>query len=135
MHRLILAALVALAILPATACTKADAIRTAGSVAAATADAAGVPAPATAANRTTLDEKAAIALEKAYTLSAKAASLAIRTGVVSSPSTIARIGDLNRKAYAAVVATRAAYRAGNATSYRRAFAEAMDAITAVNDLI
>lgn len=110
----------------------------AGSVAstgAATADAIGVPAPSTVANRTALDEKAAIGAETAYKLSAKAAALAIKAGIVSSPATIRRIGELDNQAFLALAGIRAAYRAGNATAYTAAFNEAKTAILAVNALL
>lgn len=87
--------------------------------------------PAAVANQTVLDEKGAIAVETAYTAAAKAAALAIRTGVVSDPNTIRRIGELDNRAYAAVQATRAAYNAGNASSYLGAFNQANVAVKAM----
>jgi hypothetical protein len=85
--------------------------------------------PAEVADSTVLDEKAAIGAELSYTAAAKAAALAIRSGAVTSPATIKRIGELDRQAYAAVVATRAAYSAGNADSYAEAFTTAQQAVT------
>lgn len=122
------------AALALTGCTTAGAVHTAGTVAAASADAAGVPAPVTYADRTTLDEKAAIGAETTFTLAAKGATLAIKTGLVSEPATIVRIGEIRGKAYAALLKVRAAYRTGNATSYSAAFREFETAIRDLNTL-
>lgn len=88
-------------------------------------------APVDLTSQTTLDEKGAIAAETAYTAAAKAASLAIRAGVIHDPATIKRIGELDRQAYAAVQATRAAYDAGNASSYVSAFTRSNAAVRAL----
>lgn len=91
-----------------------------------------IPAsPGSVASQTVLDEKGAIAVETAYTAAAKAAALAIRTGVVSDPNTVRRIGELDNRAYASVKATRAAYNAGNASSYLMAFNQANTAVKAM----
>lgn len=87
--------------------------------------------PADLAGQTLLDEKAAIGAELSYTAAAKAATLAIRANAVSDPATIAKIGELDRKAYAAVQATREAYNAGNAASYAEAFTRAQGAVSAL----
>lgn len=89
------------------------------------------PAPVDLTAQTTLDEKGAIAAETAYTAAAKAAALAIRAGVISNPATVQRIGELDRQAYAAVQATRAAYDAGNASSYLSAFTRSNAAVRAL----
>lgn len=131
MKRLIFALGASLSLL---ACSPTSVVHSAGTVAAATADAAGVPAPVTYADRTVLDEKAAIGAETTYTLAAKAAALAIRTGLVSEPATVVKIGDTNRKAYAALLKVRAAYRTGNAASYSAAFREFEALIVNLNTL-
>lgn len=77
--------------------------------------------PAAVAPENTLDERLGLAVETAYTGAAKSAALAIRTGVVTDPATIRKIGELDKKAKAAVDATRAAYDARNAKSYSEAF--------------
>lgn len=122
------------AALALSACTTGQAIHSAGTVAAATADAVGAPAPVTYAGKTTLDEKGAIGAETTFTLAAKGATLAIKTGLVSDPATIGRIGDVRAKAYAALLKVRAAYRLGNATSYSAAFREFETAISDLNTL-
>lgn len=91
--------------------------------------------PAPIANQTVLDEKVAISAELAYTAAVRAAALAIRTGVVSDAATIRQIGELDRKAKAAVGAVRSAYDAGNAASFTAAFAGAQSAITAILALV
>lgn len=131
MRTLILTICAALAL---TACTAGQAVHTAGTVAAATADAANVPPPVTYSDRTTLDEKGAIGAETTFTLAAKAATLAIRTGTVSEPATIVRIGEIRGKAYAALLKVRSAYRVGNAASYSAAFREFEAAIADLNTL-
>lgn len=122
------------AALALTACTAGQAVHSAGTVAAATADAVGAPAPVTYADRTTLDEKGAIGAETTFTLAAKGATLAIRTGLVSEPTTIVKIGEVRAKAYAALIKVRASYRLGNATSYSAAFREFETAIADLNTL-
>ena len=91
--------------------------------------------PQEAANTIILDEQAATTINLAYTAAAKAAVIAIETGVVTDTETVRRIGQLNAKAYAAVGAANAAYDAGNSDSYMAAIAEARSAITAIMDLI
>ncbi len=86
-------------------------------------------APSEIADQTRLDEQAALTLTLAYTGAAKAATLAIETGIIDSPATIARIGELDRQAFAAVLAAERAYNAGNAASYASALMEARLAIS------
>lgn len=80
--------------------------------------------PGEVANQTALDEKTGIAIETAYSAAAEAATLAIRAGLVS-PANAQRIAAVDRQAFAAVQATRAAYDAGNAASYQSAAATAL----------
>lgn len=86
------------------------------------------PAPATAANQTTLDEQAGRLVNIAYTAAAKAAALSIQTGLVRDPATVKRIGELDQRAFAAVQAVNRAYKAANASSYMTALTEARAAI-------
>lgn len=89
---------------------------------------ANVPAtPVEAADSTVMDEQAALSIELAY----KAARLAVETGVdagVIRGERAAQLAEIDNKAFAAVQAARRAYRAGNATSYGAALAEARAAI-------
>lgn len=90
----------------------------------------GIPtSPGQIANQTVLDEKGAIAVETAYTAAARAAALAIRSGLVTDSTKIARIGQLDRQAFAAVQSVRAAYNTGNASSYQSAFLQAQTAVS------
>lgn len=130
MMRILLALCVPLAL---SAC--APTISTVASAGAATADAIGVPPPSTIADKTALDEKAAIGAETAYTLAARAAGLAIKAGIVNNPATIRRIGELDNQAFLALAGLRAAYRAGNAVAYVAAFNEAKTAILSINSLL
>lgn len=89
----------------------------------------GLPAgPAAISDATKIDEQAALTVTLAYTAAARAAALAIETGLVKDRATIARIGALDRRAYAAVQAAERAYRAGNAASFAAALVDARAAI-------
>lgn len=93
---------------------------------------AGIPAaPAAVANRSTLDEQAALSVELAYQASVTAIRFANRTGALSAENK-QRAADLDNQAYRAVLAVRSAYDAGNATSYGAASAKAQ---AAVRDLL
>lgn len=114
MMRRLLLAIAALFMVPLTACAT-----------------LGIPSsPSVLADGTKMDEQAGIALNLAYTAAAKGAALAIRTGIVSDPATIKRIGELNRFAFAKLTALNAAYNAGNASSYLVALSEAKVAVNA-----
>jgi hypothetical protein len=89
--------------------------------------------PVVFADRTTADETAGRSVELAY----KAARLLVETLVDSGVIHGARAAEfqtLNRKAYAAVQAARAAYRAGNADSIKKAVTEANAAIAGLTAL-
>ena len=88
-------------------------------------------APAQIADQTKIDEQVGLTVTLAYTAAARAAALAIETGVIKDNATIARIGELNSRAYAAVLAVRAAYSASNASGYASALNRARGAITAL----
>lgn len=87
--------------------------------------------PAAVADKETIDEQAALTLTLAYTGAARAAALAIETGLVDDPKVIARIGELDVAAFGAVKAAESAYRAGNADSYALALVEARAAVGAL----
>lgn len=76
-----------------------------------------LPGPSTVANATTLDERGALAAERAYQA---IASLMLATGAAKLPA----VKDADRRAYAVVKAVRAAYDAGNATTYAAAVKQA-----------
>lgn len=80
------------------------------------------------ADRTKIDEQAALAITLAYTAAARAANVGIEAELIKDRETINRIGELDRRAYAAVQATQRAYRAGNATSYAAAITDARAAV-------
>lgn len=84
-------------------------------------------APVAVADETVLDEQGALAVELAY----KAARLAVETAVDAGQirgERATQVAALDNQAYAAVQTARRAYRAGNATSYGAALAEARGAI-------
>lgn len=87
----------------------------------------GLPTPPTSpgqvANTTVLDEKLAIAVEGAYKAARTVIEAATDAGLIRG-ATATRAALLDNQAYAAVQRVRAAYRAGNATSYAAAYKEA-----------
>jgi hypothetical protein len=90
--------------------------------------------PQAVANETVLDEQAILAVELAY----KAARLACETGVDAGAirgANAARFAEIDNRAYAAVQTARRAYRAGNATGYGAALAEARAAINEMLNLL
>lgn len=92
------------------------------------------PAPAAVADKTIIDEQAALAVELAYQAASMAVGTAADLGVLKGESAT-KAAAIDRKAYRAVVAVRAAYDAGNATSYGAAAATARAEITALLALI
>jgi len=92
------------------------------------ADAAGAPAPSSVANKTILDEQAALGVELAY----KAARLSMETAVdagLLKGSSAAKAAVIDNRAFLAVATVRQAYRAGNATSYKEALEAARSVIS------
>ncbi len=111
--------------------------------------AGGAPAPRQAAERTTLDERFALGAETLYATAAEAGRLAFRLRVIQptqSPAALepqfcqnvvanridtgtldtgGKVMALDCRAYAAVLTIRAAYEAGNATSYQQAYDRGM----------
>lgn len=85
------------------------------------------PAPAQVANRTALDEQVALSIEFAYQASAQAIGVAADAGLLRGENA-RRAAEIDRNAYRAVLAVRAAYDAGNATSYGAAAVNARAAI-------
>ncbi len=91
------------------------------------ATAATAQGPSTVADRTVLDEKAAIAVEVAYQASALAILTATRAGMIEG-ETATKVAAADANAYQAVLLVRAAYNAGNAKSYADAAAKAVVSI-------
>ena len=115
--------LIAIAAMSLMACTPItagfDALASAATQAGPTANAA-----LAAADATTLDEKAAIAVELAYQASATAILTATRAGLIEG-ETATKIAAADRAAYQAVLLVRATYDAGNARSYGDAAVKAV----------
>lgn len=86
------------------------------------------PSPVAVADQVKVDEQIGLTVTLAYTAAAKVAALAIRTGVVKDPATIAAIGAADGRAYAAVIAVHEAYAATNSASYVSALTQAREAI-------
>lgn len=96
---------------------------------------ANIPAsPSAVASRTVLDETAGLKFEQSITAAANLATLAIQTGIVRDPATIAKIHATVPKARAAVAAVRTAIETVNAESYREAFAKASKLIAEIQTL-
>jgi hypothetical protein len=90
--------------------------------------------PAAVADRTTLDERAGLSVELAY----QAANLAIRTANragLLTPAAKAKARTLDDTAFAAVGKARAAYDAGNASSFKEADAAARSAVADLLSLV
>ncbi len=92
------------------------------------------PAPVAIADKTTLDESGARGAEVAYKAFRTAMELAVDAGVLRGAAA-ERVKGLDNRAYALVGAARAAYRAGNADSYKKAVDEALAAITSATAAI
>lgn len=98
------------------------------------ADATGLPCPSNAtgnsiSNSTRLDERLALGVEGAYAAARTAAELAVDAGIVKGAAAT-RLRAANKRAYDAVQAVRAAYCAGNQTSYVGAAVKATEAVSA-----
>lgn len=92
------------------------------------------PAPIVVADRTMIDERAALGVELAY----QAAALSLRTAIradLLSPAARAHAQSAEAKAYLAVTAARAAYDTGNAASYPVAIAQAQQAVAALQSIL
>lgn len=85
--------------------------------------------PGQVADRTVLDEQGALGVELAYKAFRTALEVATDAGVLRGQRAT-QAAALDNRAYAAVQAARAAYRAGNAASYARAVTDARAAINA-----
>jgi hypothetical protein len=92
------------------------------------------PAPSEIADKTILDEQGALGAELAYKAARTAAELAVDAGVLKG-TRASQVAALDRKAYAALLAVRTAYRAGNATAYDTALTEARSAVSQILTLI
>lgn len=87
---------------------------------------ANIPPPIVIADKTKLDEQVLLATTLAYTAATKAATLAIRSHVVTDRDRIRRIGVINDAAFIALQDLRRAYAIGNADSYRTASERAQE---------
>lgn len=85
--------------------------------------------PGQVADRTVLDEQGALGVELAYKAFRTALEVAVDAGLLRGERAT-QAAALDNRAYAAVQAARAAYRAGNAANYQRAVTEARAAIDA-----
>lgn len=88
------------------------------------------PSPAAAADQTTLDEQALLAVELAYKAARTAAELAVDAGVLKGEAAT-RVAVLDNQAFLAVTLARSAYKTGNAQSYKDALGEAQKAVAAL----
>lgn len=87
--------------------------------------------PGAVAETQVIDEQAALAVELAYKGARMAVELAVDSGVLKGDAA-AKVALLDKRAYAAVLATRKAYDAGNSADYLSA---ATTARAAINDLL
>lgn len=87
-----------------------------------------INSPGSVANATVLDEQSALGAELAYKAARIAMETAVDAGLIKG-ARATQVAALDNRAYAAVVAVRAAYRAGNASAYTTAAIEARRAVT------
>lgn len=80
--------------------------------------------PAAMAGATVIDEKALAGAELAYKAMRTAGVIAVDAGALKGDDA-ARIADLDNRAYAALIAARTAYQAGNARDYASAIGDAL----------
>jgi hypothetical protein len=92
------------------------------------------PPPAAYADATTLDESFALQVEGIYRTSRAAMEIAVDGGRLKGANA-SRAAALDNRAYSAVQAMRAAYRAGNADSYMSAVVEAVSAVNALLSVV
>lgn len=86
--------------------------------------------PSEVANQTILDERAALAVELAYRAAGTALETAVDAGAITGTNA-ATAARLENRAYAAVLAVRAAYDTGNASTYAEAVDNAQGAVNAL----
>ena len=86
--------------------------------------------PGEVADRTILDERAAIAVESAYQAAGTALEIAVDAGLLTGENA-ATAATLEQRAYTAVLAARAAYDTGNAVTYAEAVDNAQAAVYAL----
>lgn len=89
--------------------------------------------PGVVASQTALDEKTLLAVELGYKGARTAMELAVDLGRLKGENA-GKAQVFNRRAYAAVLAMRAAYRAGNSSTWLDAYAEAQAAIAGILSL-
>lgn len=119
--------LIAVLALALAACTGGNLASTGPAAIAGAADGAGLPAPATIADQTTLDEESLLRVERLYKALRTALEMGVDTGLIRG-AFAAQIGEGDRKAFALLGAARTAYDTGNAATYRDAVAKAEAAI-------
>lgn len=90
--------------------------------------------PAPIANKVVLDEKAAIAVELAYQAAALSLRTGLQTGIIKGEAA-ANAAKADRAAYAALIALRAIYEAGNAHEYPAALTKAREAVSALVSIV
>lgn len=87
-------------------------------------------APAAVANKTVLDEQAALGVELAYQAAALSLITATRAGLIKGDAAT-KAAALESRAYAAVLAVRGAYNTANADSYSDALVQARSLVAQI----
>lgn len=120
-----LAAAALAAALTLSGCTTASSEEARVESASASAPAANPAAPSSTGSKLAPEEivndlkRRGIALMAAYTATAKGVTIALRTGLIKDPATIAAIREINREAHRHLINARVAIDAGNAVLARR----------------
>lgn len=89
------------------------------------------PAPVDVADKTALDEQAGITATVAYTAASRLGLALARAGIIDK----AKFKALDARGYAAVLAIKAAYDAGNSASYFAAIEQAKAATAQISALV
>lgn len=104
---------------------------TPGSIVGGVLDASVPTKPADVANKTSLDERLATGATIAYTAASRLGTALASAGLIDK----ARFKALDQQGYAAVLAVKAAYDAGNSTSYAAAIDRVNAAVAGINALV
>lgn len=94
----------------------------------------GYGSPSEIADRTKVDEQAGLLVTLSYTAASRLGTTLIRSGAITDKAVIRKFGELDKAAYQAVLAVRAAYETANAQSFADALAEARRTIAGLDEI-
>lgn len=94
----------------------------------------GSGSPSEISDRTRADEQAALLVTLTYTTASRLGTTLIRSGAVTDKAAIRKFGELDKAAYQAVLAVRAAYETANAQSFADALTNARRTIAGLDEI-